>query len=72
MTSAVLCPLTSTLRLAPLVRIAVEPSRRNGLRKPSQLMVDKRFTVPAEAVGELGGAAGAKISQPTPKWPHER
>jgi mRNA interferase MazF len=42
MTSAVLCPHTCTLRQAPLVRIAVEPS---------QLMVDKRFTVPAEAVG---------------------
>lgn len=33
-------PLTSTLRQAPLVRIAVEPSRRNGLRKPSQLMLE--------------------------------
>jgi mRNA interferase MazF len=32
------------------VRIAVEPSGRNGLRKPSQLMVDKLFTVPAVAV----------------------
>ena len=34
---------------------AVEPSRRNGLRKPSQLMVDKLFTVPTEAVGEVVG-----------------
>jgi mRNA interferase MazF len=33
----------------------VEPSGRNGLRKPSQLMVDKLFTVPAEAVGEVVG-----------------
>jgi mRNA interferase MazF len=55
MTSAVLCPLTSTLRQAPLVRIDVEPSQRNGLRKPSQLMVDKLFTVPTEAVGEVVG-----------------
>jgi mRNA interferase MazF len=53
--SVILCPLTSTLRQAPLVRIAVEPSRRNGLRKPSQLMVDKLFTVPAAAVGEVVG-----------------
>jgi mRNA interferase MazF len=37
------------------VRIAVEPSGRNGLRKPSQLIVDKLFTVPAEAVGEVVG-----------------
>lgn len=55
MTSAVLCPLTSTLRQAPLVRIAVEPSRTNGLHKPSQLMVDKLFTVPSAAVGEVVG-----------------
>ena len=41
--SVTLCPLTSTLRQAPLVRIAVEPSLRNGLHKPSQLMVDKLF-----------------------------
>ena len=53
--SVTLCPLTSTLRQAPLVRIAVEPSGRNGLHKPSQLMVDKLFTVPAEAVGEVVG-----------------
>ena len=45
----------STLRQAPLVRIAVEPSPRNGLRKLSQLMVDKLFTVPIQAVGELVG-----------------
>jgi mRNA interferase MazF len=53
--SVTLCPLTSTIREAPLVRIAVEPSRRNGLRKPSQLMVDKLFTVPTEAVGVVVG-----------------
>jgi len=37
------------------VRIAVEPSGRNGLRKPSQLMVDKLFIVPAEAEAEVVG-----------------
>lgn len=53
--SVTLCPLTSTLMEAPLVRIAVEPSPRNGLRKPSQLMVDKLFTVPMEAIGAVVG-----------------
>ena len=53
--SVTLCPLTSTLRQAPLVRIAEQPSARNGLRKPSQLMVDKLFTVPVQAVGEVVG-----------------
>ena len=37
------------------MRIAVEPSGRNGLHKPSQLMVDKLFSVPTEAVGEVVG-----------------
>jgi len=38
-----------------LVRIPVEPSPRNGLRKLSQLMVDKLFTVPVQALGEVVG-----------------
>jgi mRNA interferase MazF len=37
------------------VRIAVEPSPRNGLRIPSQLMIDKLFTVPIQALGEVVG-----------------
>jgi mRNA interferase MazF len=53
--SITLCPLTSTLMEAPLVRIAVQPSPRNGLRKISQLMVDKLFTVPIQAIGEVVG-----------------
>ncbi|MCS5698834.1 type II toxin-antitoxin system PemK/MazF family toxin [Cyanobium sp. FGCU-52] len=33
----------------------VTPTDRNGLRKPSQLMVDKLFTVPLQAIGEVIG-----------------
>ncbi|MFN7898583.1 MAG: type II toxin-antitoxin system PemK/MazF family toxin [Synechococcaceae cyanobacterium] len=53
--SVTLCPLTSTLMEAPLVRIAVAPSVRNGWRKPSQLMVDKLFSVPIQAQGAVAG-----------------
>ena len=53
--SVTLCPLTSTVVAAPLVRIAVAPSPRNGLRKPSQLMVDKLFSVPIQALGAVVG-----------------
>ena len=53
--SVTLCPLTSTLLEAPLVRIPVNPSGSNGLRKPSQLMADKLFTVPLAAVGAVVG-----------------
>ena len=50
-----LCPLTSTLVEAPLVRIPVNPSDSNGLHKPSQLMADKMFTVPTAAIGAVMG-----------------
>lgn len=53
--SVTLCPITSSGVEAPLVRIAVAPSPRNGLRKPSQLMVDKLFSVPIQAVGAVVG-----------------
>lgn len=53
--SVTLCPLTSTLLDAPLVRLPVHPSDTNGLQKPSQLMADKLFTVPTAAIGTLVG-----------------
>jgi mRNA interferase MazF len=40
---------------APLVRLAAEPSRRNGLGKPSQLMVETFFTAGITAVGAVVG-----------------
>jgi mRNA interferase MazF len=53
--SVTLCPLTTTLKEAPLVRVPVTPSPRNGLKKPSQLMVDKLFTLPLAALGGVVG-----------------
>jgi mRNA interferase MazF len=43
--SVTICPFTTHLVDAPLLRLAVEPSERNGLRQPSHLMVDKVTTV---------------------------
>jgi mRNA interferase MazF len=37
------------------VRIAVTPSPPNDLQKPSQLMVDKLFSVPIQALGAVVG-----------------
>jgi Growth inhibitor len=34
-------PVTSTLAVAPLLRVSVEPGPGSGLQKPSQVMVDK-------------------------------
>jgi mRNA interferase MazF len=44
--SVTICPFTTHLVDAPLMRLAIEPSDRNGLRQPSPLMVDKVTTVP--------------------------
>jgi mRNA interferase MazF len=44
--SVTVCPFTTHLVDAPLMRLAVEPGERNGLHQPSHLMVDKITTVP--------------------------
>ena len=50
--SMTILPVTGELRDTPLFRITVEPDDHNGLRKRSQVMVDKAQTVPREKVGE--------------------
>jgi len=56
--SVTILPITSELRDAPLFRIAVAPSPANGLRKPSQVMVDKAQTVARDRIGETIGRLG--------------
>ncbi len=43
--SVTVCPFTTHAVDAPLMRLPVEPSERNGLRAASQLMIDKITTV---------------------------
>lgn len=43
--SVTICPFTTHTVDAPLIRLPIEPSERNGLRVSSQLMVDKITTV---------------------------
>jgi mRNA interferase MazF len=43
--------ITSELHDWPLLRITVEPTAANGLRKPSQVMIDKAATLPRSKVG---------------------
>ena len=47
--------ISSELHDAPLIRILVRPDRGNGLRDPSQVMVDKATSVPR---GKLGWRIG--------------
>jgi mRNA interferase MazF len=53
--SVVILPITSTLVDAPLLRLPVEPSSDNGLRAPSQIMLDKPMTVKADKIGPSFG-----------------
>lgn len=49
--------VTGTLVNAELFRVTVQPDGRNGLQKPSQIMVDKTMTVARERLGGPFGAA---------------
>ena len=55
--SVTVLPITSKLRDAPLFRVRIEPSVENGLRKVSEIMVDKAHTVArnkiSRAIGKL-------------------
>jgi mRNA interferase MazF len=53
--SITILPLTSELRDAPLFRIDVAPSSANGLKKPSQLMLDKISTIARDKIGSRIG-----------------
>lgn len=59
--SVTLLPLTSTLIDAPLLRIHVPPSKRNGLKQPSQVMVDKAVTVRREKLGPAFGMVEPEV-----------
>lgn len=52
-------PLTSDVQEQHLVRITVQPSRENGLRKLSQIMIDRVSTVPRTRTGEPFGRLDA-------------
>lgn len=48
--------LTSTLMDAPFYRLNVQPSAENGLKLPSQIMVDKIIAFPREKCGPVIGS----------------
>jgi mRNA interferase MazF len=45
--------LTSELHDWPTFRVTVEPTEANGLRAPSQIMIDKAAALPREKVGRV-------------------
>lgn len=61
-TSITICAFTSDPTDAPLLRLAVEPNRANGLRTTSRLMVDKITTIPKAKLGNrIGKLADADM-----------
>jgi mRNA interferase MazF len=60
--SVTICPLTSFVRDdVSLLRIGVEPGPENGLRKPSQIAVDKIVTLPRSRFGKVIGRADDEL-----------
>ena len=57
--SLTLCPITGTLRDAPLFRLNVTPSPHNGLKKRSQIAIDKMASVKVERVQKVIGRLNA-------------
>ena len=70
--SITVVPVTSTIVDAPLFRLTVEPSRGNGLRSLSQLMIDKVTTVArtriTQSIGRLEDDLMVRVSRALALW----
>jgi mRNA interferase MazF len=59
--------VSSALVDAPLLRLAIQPDATNGLRRPSQIMIDKAMTIMrtklGEAFGRLDGDAMVEVER---------
>lgn len=53
--SRTVLPLSSDIHDLPLFRVTMEPTKANGLRLRSQVMVDKATTIPRAKVGSKIG-----------------
>ena len=58
--SITICAFTTDPAEAPLFRLPIEPSERNGLRAPCRVMVDKITTVPKSKIGSRLGQLDAE------------
>ena len=58
--SITLCAFTTDPTDAPLLRMLVEPTDRNGLKTASRLMIDKIATVPKVRLGRRLGKLNDK------------
>lgn len=65
--SITVLPITSDLPDKPIFRITIQPITGNGLRAPSQVMVDKAQTIPrakiSESLGHLDTAERSAVDR---------
>ena len=65
--SVVVCPITSDLSNAQSFRVRVDPTPRNGLEKPSNVMVEKlagaRATRLRQVIGSVDDAVMHEVEQ---------
>jgi mRNA interferase MazF len=70
--SMTLCLITSDLRDTPIFRIMVEPNSANGLRRLSQIQVDKMLSVQQQrigrAIGRLDDDAMIRVNRALAVW----
>ena len=53
--SVVICPITSHLGEMPLFRLPINPSPEHGIKKESQIMIDKITAIKKEKIGKRVG-----------------
>ena len=70
--STTLLMITTALQSTPLFRITIDPSPRNGLRRISQVAVDKVVTLPsariAAAIGALDPEQMLRVTRALASW----
>jgi mRNA interferase MazF len=59
--SVIVCPMTSTLVEAPLLRIRVSPDMTNGLQKVTEIMADKVITLHRSRIRQRLGRLDSEI-----------
>jgi mRNA interferase MazF len=53
--------ITSDLRYTGGLRISIQPTALNGLRKPSEIMIDNLQSTPLDRIGGFAGVAEAEV-----------
>ena len=70
--SVSLCLITSEFADAPMFRVAIAPGTQTGLKKPSQIMVDKIASVPREqistAIGRVDEGTLELVDESLRRW----